>query len=297
MAVLSCRTILSPNGWQGTSFAAPRLTAVIDSLWLRWPNLTNLSMHRLLSSCTTDLGAPGVDPVFGQGLLDLECLVQPSGGLRIPTAQVAGISGSLIGPSTTDTSLATLDKFGRHFDYTAVRTQPYTRAFNPLENAQVHAPSQSTLLAVEQNSTSAWVTYTLLGDLRMSLGAVYELDSLLGTYGTGHFQIQDGYSSGARLDWIHRLDHLWNTRVHIARYTGTAQAVHPGAVSKLSLSQLSVSISFERQLSYNGMATSRLQMNISCNSGTRGSFNSFGTHVTLMGNEHCEQRLGMALHF
>ena len=47
----------SPNGWQGTSFAAPRLTAVIDTLWLVWPNLTNLSMHRLLSSCTFDLGA------------------------------------------------------------------------------------------------------------------------------------------------------------------------------------------------------------------------------------------------
>ena len=76
---------------QGTSFAAPRLTAVIDSLWLIWPNLTHLDMHRLLRTCAADRGAPGVDPVFGQGLLDLECLVQPSGGLQIPTAQVAGI--------------------------------------------------------------------------------------------------------------------------------------------------------------------------------------------------------------
>ena len=281
----------------GTSFAAPRLTAVIDTLWLVWPNLTNISMHRLLTSCALDLGDPGVDSVFGQGLLDLDCLVQPSGGLQIPTAQVAGISGSLIGPSTADTNLSTQDDFGRHFDYTAVRTQTHARAFNPLENAHIHAPSGSTMLAVEQNSASAWVSYSLLGELSMSVGAVYEQDSLLGTYGTGHFQIQDGYSSGARLDWIHRLSSTWNTRMHISYYSGTAQAVHPGAVSELSLSQSSVSVSLERTLSYNDPATSSLQISIGCNTGTRGSFDSFGTPVTLSGMENCEQRLGMALYF
>ena len=196
----------SPRGAQGTSFAAPRLTAIIDTIWLIWPNLTHLSLHRLLRTCTVDLGDPGVDPVFGQGLLDLECLVQPSGGLRVATAQVTGIAGALIGPSTSDTSLATQDAFGRHFDYTAVRTNTNARSFNPLENAHVHTPSQSTVLTVSHDNASAWVSYSLVGDLSMSLGAVYEQDSLLGTYGTGHFQIQDGYSSGARLDWIHRLE-------------------------------------------------------------------------------------------
>ena len=108
---------------------------------------------------------------------------------------------------------------------------------------------------------------------------------------------RDGYSSGARLDWIHRLSSTWNTRMHIAYYRGTAQAVHPGAVSALTLRQSSVSLSLERLLSYSDVATSRLQMSISCNTGTRGSFNSFGTPVTLSGKENCEQRLGMALYF
>ena len=205
----------STGGPTGTSLAAPRLTAVIDTLWLVWPNLSHLDLHRLLRTCASDLGATGVDPTFGQGLLDLECLVQPSGGLQIPTAQVAGISGSLIGPSTADTGLATQDDFGRHFDYTAVRTQPIARAFNPLENAHVYSPSQSTVLTVRHDSASAWVSYSLLGDLSMSVGAVYEQDSLLGTYGTGHFQIQDGNSSGARLDWIHmRVFHVEHTHAH-----------------------------------------------------------------------------------
>ena len=285
------------GGPTGTSLAAPRLTAVIDTLWLIWPSLTQISMHGLLSSCTVDLGALGVDPIFGQGLLDLECLVRPSGGLQLPTAQVAGLSGSLIGPSSADTSLATQDEFGRHFDYTAVRTQTQVRAFNPLESAHVYASSQSTALAVSHDSASAWVSYSLIGDLRISLGAVYEQDSLLGTYGTGHFQIQDGYSSGVRLDWIHRLSSTWNTRMHIAYYSGTAQAVHTGAVSALNLRQSSVSLSVGRQLSYNGTATSSMQISISCNTGTRGSFNSFGTPVTLSGKENCEQRLVMALYF
>ena len=284
-------------GYSGTSLAAPRLTPVIDTLWLIWPDLSHLDIHRLLTSCASNLGAPGVDAKFGQGLLHLECLVQPRGGLQIPTFQVVGISGSLIGPSTSDTSLATQDDFGRHFNYTAVRTQAHTPAFNPLEQAYVHTPSQSTVLAVSHDSASAWVTYELLGDLRMSFGALYEQNSLLGTYGTGHFQIQDGYSSGARLDWIHRLGHLWNSRMHIAYYTGTAKTVHPGAVSALSLRQSSVSVSLERTLSYNNVATSKVQMSISCNTGTRGSFNSFGTPVTLSGKESCEQKLGTALYF
>ena len=289
---------LLPGGRpSGTSSAAPRLTAVIDTLWLVWPELTHISMHGLLSSCTFDLGAPGVDSVFGQGLLDLECLLNPSGGVQIPTAQVAGIAGSLVGPSTADTSLSTHDDFGRHFNYSAVRTQTSTLAFNPLQNAHVYTSSQSTLLAVNQDTASAWVTYSLLKDLRISLGAVYEQNSLLGTYGTGHFQIQDGYSSGGRLDWIHRLNHLWNTRMHIAYYRGTAQTVYPGAVSALNLRQSSFSVSLERHLTYNGMATSRLEMSFSCNTGTWGSFNSFGTPVTLSGKENCEQRLGMALYF
>ena len=114
----------------------------------------------------------------------------------------------------------------------------------------------------------------------MSLGAVYEQDSLLGTYGTGHFQIQDGYSSGARLDWIHRLSHhVEHANAHVGYYDRHCSGGTPWCCEFiLAYASQVFLVSLERTLiSYNDMATSRLQMSISCNTGTRGSFNSFGT--------------------
>ena len=63
----------------GTSFAAPQVTAAIALLQGRWPwlaNFPNESADIVLRSAK-DLGAPGVDPVYGHGLLDVAASQAP----------------------------------------------------------------------------------------------------------------------------------------------------------------------------------------------------------------------------
>ena len=77
--------ILLPDGEggfvrrSGTSFAAPLVSGAITLLHDRWPWLAghpDESVHIILSSAR-DLGAPGVDAVYGHGLLDVQASQSP----------------------------------------------------------------------------------------------------------------------------------------------------------------------------------------------------------------------------
>lgn len=63
----------------GTSFAAPLVSGAIAMLHDRWPWLKNFpgeTVDVILRSAK-DLGAPGTDPVYGRGLLDVEASQSP----------------------------------------------------------------------------------------------------------------------------------------------------------------------------------------------------------------------------
>ena len=63
----------------GTSFAAPQVTAAVALIQGRWPwlvNFPNETVNIILNSAK-DLGAPGVDPVYGHGLLDVQAAMSP----------------------------------------------------------------------------------------------------------------------------------------------------------------------------------------------------------------------------
>lgn len=55
----------------GTSFAAPQVAGAAAVVWSAFPYLNNDQVRQLLLGGAKDLGAPGVDPVFGWGLLDV----------------------------------------------------------------------------------------------------------------------------------------------------------------------------------------------------------------------------------
>jgi hypothetical protein len=63
----------------GTSFAAPLVTATIALIEGRWPWLINSPTHvvDIVLNSATDLGAPGVDPVYGHGLLNITAAMSP----------------------------------------------------------------------------------------------------------------------------------------------------------------------------------------------------------------------------
>lgn len=63
----------------GTSFAAPLVSGAIALLHDRWPWLANKPQEttQIIFRSARDLGAPGVDPVYGHGLLDVTASQSP----------------------------------------------------------------------------------------------------------------------------------------------------------------------------------------------------------------------------
>jgi autotransporter-associated beta strand protein len=60
----------------GTSFAAPLVSGAAALVWQAFPYFDNDLVRQTLLGTATDLGAPGVDPVFGYGLLNVEAAVR-----------------------------------------------------------------------------------------------------------------------------------------------------------------------------------------------------------------------------
>lgn len=68
----------------GTSVATPIVSGAAALLEGAWPQLKAPQVASILFQTATDLGAPGVDSVYGQGLLDVERAMQPVGALSVP---------------------------------------------------------------------------------------------------------------------------------------------------------------------------------------------------------------------
>ncbi len=55
----------------GTSYAAPQVSGAAAVVWSAFPYFNNDQVRQTVLAASKDLGAPGVDPVFGWGLLDV----------------------------------------------------------------------------------------------------------------------------------------------------------------------------------------------------------------------------------
>lgn len=67
----------------GTSMAAPHVTASLALLMQRYPYLNNAGIRDVLLTTARDLGAPGVDDIFGWGMIDLRKAIEGPGQLRV----------------------------------------------------------------------------------------------------------------------------------------------------------------------------------------------------------------------
>lgn len=68
----------------GTSFAAPIITAAIAVIKGAFPYMTGAEITKLLFLTARDLGAEGVDEIYGWGMLDLEKATRPYGVALVP---------------------------------------------------------------------------------------------------------------------------------------------------------------------------------------------------------------------
>ena len=86
----------------GTSFAAPLVSGAIALIHDRWPWLKNhpRDVAHIVLASAQDLGAPGVDPIYGHGLLDVEAAQSPLDFAQLRYYQPAGRSFRRVSPTS-----------------------------------------------------------------------------------------------------------------------------------------------------------------------------------------------------
>jgi autotransporter-associated beta strand protein len=62
--------------WRGTSFSAPIVSGAAALVWEAFPYFTNDNVRQTILGTATDIGAPGVDPVFGHGALNIAAAIR-----------------------------------------------------------------------------------------------------------------------------------------------------------------------------------------------------------------------------
>lgn len=140
----------------GTSFAAPQVAGAAALLLGRWPQLTGKQAGDILLASAKDIGAPGTDPVYGRGLLDIEAALKPSKPYFGDGQTQAAIdkSGLVLpeGFGATElkaalSAVTILDAFGR--DYAASLAGLVTPAANALHGDRfaLSGPSRTSAVA------------------------------------------------------------------------------------------------------------------------------------------------------
>ena len=107
----------------GTSFAAPVISGAVALIRQAFPNLTGKQVVDLIYRTARDLGATGIDSVYGRGALDLTRAFQPQGALKLAGSGVVlgSLDGGQLGSAMGDGDRArgvaatALDVYGRAF--------------------------------------------------------------------------------------------------------------------------------------------------------------------------------------
>ena len=115
----------------GTSGAVPLVAGAAALVLQKWPQLTGREAGNVLLATARDIGDPGVDPVFGHGLLDIQAALSPVDPvLVVPTGSAVPVANSTLAlPAGVGTgqitrllsSAVVLDAFGRDFHVDAGR--------------------------------------------------------------------------------------------------------------------------------------------------------------------------------
>ena len=195
----------------GTSFAAPQVTAAFALLSQKFPYLTGRDKQDILLSTSEDLGAAGVDEIYGHGLLDIDKAMQPIGELQITNSRnldvsniakynvtQSTISGTIASStllktlSTKVSSIATFDDYNREYNADISNNVDLNTYIGFDFSNYVYIPSTSNFfIGLNQGDQSAVIGYKLSDNFNIKYG---QDDTYLGLSGDGAFGI-DGQTN------------------------------------------------------------------------------------------------------
>jgi hypothetical protein len=128
--------------WSGTSFSAPTISGAVALMAQAFPNLTGKQIVQILFNSADDLGAKGVDAVYGHGALNIARAFQPQGATTLANSEtpVSGTNGDL--PSAAGDAAGTqsmgaiiLDGYSRAYVLNLAKTLRTAQVDHPLARA------------------------------------------------------------------------------------------------------------------------------------------------------------------
>ena len=150
--------------YSGTSMAAPMVSGALAVLKGKDPKLTAKQAVRIILDTATDLGAPGVDDVYGHGLLNLAKALEPQGATKAAGRHASALSGfdpahnavafsTAFGSGGAGQSLTSgvFDKYNRSYQMTTplqapIRKAPSLDSLMQFHHGKVSAASRSVAL-------------------------------------------------------------------------------------------------------------------------------------------------------
>lgn len=119
---------------QGTSFAAPIVSGAAAMIKSRWKKLKPHQIRQILFKTATDMGARGVDPVYGWGALNIAKALKPVKGKvgGVKTGKSADIYQRNAQLGDFKNQLTIIDEFGRDFDAVSY-TSAYQNRMTPIK--------------------------------------------------------------------------------------------------------------------------------------------------------------------
>jgi subtilisin family serine protease len=161
------------NAVSGTSFASPLVAGAAAWVWTVRPQLTNTQLFEIMRRSATDIGAPGIDPSSGHGLLNIPTALSyaaPPSDPQEPNEKPREIephglftqgTPPLTGPGRTSTSmLARVDEYEDPLDLYRVWA-PAGRTLRATVTGEVTVrllkrATRATKLADEKKGVASW---------------------------------------------------------------------------------------------------------------------------------------------
>ena len=128
--------------WSGTSFSAPTISGAVALMAQAFPNLTGKQIVQILFNSADDLGATGVDSVYGHGALDIQRAFAPQGQTamadsKVPVGTSNGDMPPAAGDAATTRSMGAiiLDGYNRAYVLNLAKTLRSAAVDHPLSRS------------------------------------------------------------------------------------------------------------------------------------------------------------------